>query len=276
MECLPPADPQKKGKVERMMPYVRRLYEAHGKEWLGWDESQNYLNRKLELANLRVHGTTLKKPVEEFIEVELNHLKPLPAVGYEKQEFAEATVRKDGHIRFQNKYYSLEENFIDKDVFVIGGKTQISIYYQGKLIETHDRITDPYQSKSTKSHHLKPWEQAMQDDSHYLKRAARLGPEVERLILILLRQGNGFIDTRKIWGILSLDKKYPAERINRACKDALNCGEFSYRTVRTFLNLQSTAVNETDLKIDQNQRVTSNNKFIRPLSFYQEELEFMN
>jgi len=33
MECLPPADPQKKGKVERMMPYVRRIYEAHGKEW---------------------------------------------------------------------------------------------------------------------------------------------------------------------------------------------------------------------------------------------------
>jgi len=198
MECLPPADPQKKGKVERMMPYVRRIYEAHGKEWLGWDESENYLNRKLELANLRIHGTTRKKPAEEFIEVELNHLKSLPAIGYEKQDFAEATVRKDGHIRFQNKYYSLEEVFIDQDVFVIGGKTQVSIYHRGKLIETHNRITAAYPSKSTKPHHLKPWEQAMQDDSHYLKRAARLGPEVERLILILLRQGNGFIDTRKI------------------------------------------------------------------------------
>ena len=26
--CLPPRDPQKKGKVDRMMPYVRRLCEA--------------------------------------------------------------------------------------------------------------------------------------------------------------------------------------------------------------------------------------------------------
>jgi len=34
MECLPPRDPQKKGKVERMMPYVRRLFQAHG-EWQG-------------------------------------------------------------------------------------------------------------------------------------------------------------------------------------------------------------------------------------------------
>lgn len=38
----------------------------------------------------------------------------------------------------------------------------------------------------------------MQDHSHYLKRAKKLGPDVERMILILLQQGHGFIDTRKI------------------------------------------------------------------------------
>ncbi len=40
LECLPPADPKKKGKVERLMPFVRRLYEAHGEAWFGLDESQ--------------------------------------------------------------------------------------------------------------------------------------------------------------------------------------------------------------------------------------------
>ena len=275
MECLPPREPEKKGKVERMMPYVRRLYEAHGHEWHGWEESQQYLDKKLELANLRIHGTTRKKPVEEFIEVELNHLKPLPALGYERQDYAEAKVRQDGHVRFQNKYYSLEEKFINQDVFIIGGKTQISIYQQGKLIETHERLVHPYQSKSTKPHHLKPWEQAMQDDSNYMKRASKLGPEVERLILILLQQGNGFIDTRKIWGILSLDKKYSGDRINRACRDAIACGEFSYRTVLTFLKLQSDPVAEVDQKI--NQKVSqNNNKFVHSMALYQEELEFMN
>jgi transposase len=46
-ECLPPADPQKKGKVERQVPYGRRLYEAHGDTWLGLEESQRYLDRKV-------------------------------------------------------------------------------------------------------------------------------------------------------------------------------------------------------------------------------------
>jgi len=277
MECLPPRDPQKKGKVERMMPYVRRLYEAHGTEWRGWEESQEYLNKKIELANLRIHGTTRKKPVEEFIEVELNHLKSLPALAYEKQDYAESTVRKDGHVRFQNKYYSLEEKFIEKEVFIVGGKSQISIYHRGLLIETHERLTHPHQSKSTKPHHLKPWEQAMQDDSHYMKRAARLGPEVERLILILLQQGNGFIDTRKIWGILSLDKKYDATAINKACKDALDMGEISYRTVLMFLKLQNTATgNSRDPNLKLNQKMSENHKFVRSMDLYQDELEFMN
>ena len=115
----------------------------------------------------------------------------------------------------------------------------------------------------------------MQDDSNYMKRASKLGPEVERLILILLQQGNGFIDTRKIWGILSLDKKYSGDRINRACRDAIACGEFSYRTVLTFLKLQSDPVAEVDHKI--NQKVSqNNNKFVHSMALYQEELEFMN
>jgi len=278
MECLPPRDPQKKGKVERMMPYVRRLYEAHGREWHGWKESQNYLDKKIELANLRIHGTTRKKPVEEFIEVELNHLKPLPAISYEKQDYAESRVRKDGHVRFQNKYYSLDEKFIDQEVFIIGGKTHICIYAKGKLIETHDRLTHSYQSKSTKNHHLKPWEQAMKEDSHYMKRASKLGPEVERLIMILLQQGNGFIDTRKIWGVLSLDKKYSAERINKACQDTIACGEFSYRTVLMFLKIQATQTESPEIKENpKNQKVSeTKNKFVHPMSLYQEELEFMN
>ena len=56
VECLPPRDPQKKGKVERPMSYCRRLYEAHGNGWSGIEESQAYMDGKLEVANQRRHG----------------------------------------------------------------------------------------------------------------------------------------------------------------------------------------------------------------------------
>jgi hypothetical protein len=104
----------------------------------------------------------------------------------------------------------VDEKYKDQKVIVIGNSRQISLYHGGKLIEVHDRITSPHQSKSTKEGHKAPWERSLQDGSYYRKRATELGPSVEIVILWLLQQGNGFIDTRKIWGILSLDKKYPA------------------------------------------------------------------
>ena len=233
IECLPPRDPAKKGKVERLMPYVRRLYEAHG-EFVSLEESQDYLDRKLALANQRQHGTTRRRPIEDLA-VERTHLRALPATSYEIEESSLATVRRDGHVRFANRYYSVEERYVGEEVLLLGGRERIAIYCRGKLIETHERLRDPYRSKQTKPQHLKPWERALSDGSTYRQRARQLGPAVEELVVILLQQGQGFIDTRKIWGILSFDKTYPAAEINTACQTALDLKSYSYRQVERLL-----------------------------------------
>jgi hypothetical protein len=185
-ECLPPRDPQKKGKVERPIPYVRRLYEAHGDTWQGMEESQQYLDGKVAIANERKHATTLRRPKDLWVEEEAKALKPLPAVAYEIEQFHEGQARQDGHVRFHNKYYSLDDHYVGKTVVVLGDSKQVCIYYQGKLLEVHARITDPHQSKSTKPQHLKLWERSLQDDSVYRRRAAKLGPFVEQMVVGLL------------------------------------------------------------------------------------------
>ncbi len=196
IECLPPREPAKKGKVERLMPYVRRLYEAHG-EFVSLEESQDYLDRKLVLANARRHGTTQRRPIDDLPR-DREHLRALPAVAYEIEETATATVRRDGHVRFANRYYSVVERYIGEEVLMLGGRTRLAIYHRGILIETHARLTDPYRSKQTKPEHLKPWERSLSDRSLYRLRARQLGPAVEALVVMLLTQGQGFIDTRKV------------------------------------------------------------------------------
>jgi transposase len=269
IECLPPRDPQKKGKVERMVSYVRRLYEAHGAEWAGLEESQSYMDKKIALANERKHGTTCRRPIDDLVSVESSHLKALPPLAFEREEFGEGSVRQDGHVRFGNKYYSVDENLIGEDVYIIANQKQVLLYHKGKVIEVHERLLDPNRSKQTKPHHLKPWEQAMKDDSLYRKRAARLGPDVERLIIIILQQGQGFIDTRKIWGILSLDKSYPSDVINRACRDAIEISSYSYRTVRSLCSITAKAKEVLPLK-----RVEKH-KFTRSLDEYKKQLELI-
>jgi transposase len=271
VECLPPRDPQKKGKVERPMNYVRRLYEAHGSDWLGLEESQRYMDKKVALANERRHGTTLRRPIDDLLNVEVSALKPLPALAFEREEYAEGRVRKDGHFRFANKYYSLDEKYIGEDVFILANQKQVVVYFKGKSIEVHERLWDPYRSKQTKNHHKKPWEQAMQDDSIYRRRAAAIGPDVERMIVILLQQGNGFIDTRKIWGILSLDKVHSHEAINRACREAIQLQSFSYRTVKMLATLEPKLKESPE----ETNSAAHENKFVRPLSEYQKQLELL-
>ncbi|MBF0558025.1 MAG: IS21 family transposase [Nitrospirae bacterium] len=269
IECLPPGSPELKGKVERMVPFARRLYQAHGNAWNGLDESQQYMNKKVSIANERIHGTTRKRPVDVFSE-EAAALKALPAIAYEIEDFHEGTVRKDCHVRFRDKYYSVEEEYRNQDVAVIGDSKQVSIYHKGKLIEVHDRITDPFISKSTKECHKAPWQRSIMEGSFYRKRAAKLGPYVEEIIVRLLIQGNGFIDTRKVWGILALDKKYSADDINNACQKALSVDAISYRSILTFLQLKATGQQEEN-KGGFTEDIKKS-KFVRPIEEYQQLL----
>jgi hypothetical protein len=277
IECLPPYHPEAKGKIERQVPYGRRLYEAHEDAWLGMEESQSYMDKKLVLANGRRHGTTLRRPQEVFEQEERKTLKPLPALAYEIEEFHEGVVRQDGHVRFANKYYSVDEKYTEEKVVVLGDAKVVSIYHKGKLLEVHARITDPNQSKSTKPEHLKPWERAMQDDSMYRKRAAALGPFVDEMIMKLLARGQGFIDTRKIWGILSLDKEYTASQIDAACRRALELDQIGYRAVKGLLYLaEAEELTRSAAPVTGGAKPATGNqsalKHVRPLSVYRDQL----
>src|SRR5690606_24707109 len=134
-ELLPPADPEKKGKVERSVPYIRRLYEAHG-EFVSIEDSQSYLDKKVIIANERKHGTTRLRPIDVFLQDEAMILKDLPETSFTVEEYHTGKVRRDGHVRFRGKYYSLSEEYVGKDVFVIGNHASVEIYYLGSLIET--------------------------------------------------------------------------------------------------------------------------------------------
>jgi hypothetical protein len=214
------------------MPYLRRLSEPFVGQVLTLEEKEKRLREKLVLANERHHGSTKRQPVVEFREVESPVLRPLPPLPYEHEETHLGLVRQDGHVRFRNKYYSLHENYIGKEVLIIGTTTRISIYCRGELVETHERLSpEDRRTKSTKPHHRKPWERSFEDTSHIRARAQALGPWVDEMVLTILGGGDGFIDTRKIWGILTLDTKYDKKAIDDACRRALELDRIGYLPV---------------------------------------------
>jgi hypothetical protein len=277
LECLPPEDPQKKGKVERLMPFVRRLFEAYGNDWISLEHAQTYINKKCAIANERVHGTTRKKPIEEFVNLEAAALKPLPALAFEIEEFSEAKVRRDGFVRFKNKHYAVADQFIGQTVHVLGSKTSVSIFHKGKLLENYTPITNPHEYHATKDHLKKSWELLIADHGHYLKRASALGPNTVRFVQALLEKNLGFVDTRKIWGILSLDKTHAPAAIDEACRMALAMNSLSFRTVQSILQLGSQKKTKKDAPARTPECAPiPTPKFAVSINDYQQQMDLLN
>ncbi len=157
-------------------------------------------------------------------------------------------VRLDGHVYHQGKYYSVNEQYVGKEVSVLEQGEQIIFYRQGKEIERHIKIKAPYQKHATKPEHLGPWRRSMEPTTIHRQAALRLGPYVDRFIMRVLEQGNGYVDTQTIWGILSFDKLYVSSAINEACECALELETISYRAVKMILKLQPTRYQQKKLK----------------------------
>ncbi len=277
LECLPPRDPEKKGKVERMMPFVRRLFEAYDvANWMGIEHAQDYMNRKCSLANERTHGTTRRKPIEDFVAREAAALKPLPPLAYDIEDYSEAVVRRDGFVRFQNKFYAVADDHIGEKVQVLGNSTSVAIYHRGKLLESYVPITDPSVIHVTKDHLKKSWERLVGDHGHYLRHAGRIGPNVVRMVSAILEKNLGFVDTRKIWGLLSLDKKHDPRAIDDACRYALELGFIGYRAVRDLLKSGHLPGHRATPPPRDPAVVTTQPKFAVSIGDYVEQMNLLN
>jgi hypothetical protein len=264
-ELLPPRRPELKGKVERLMPYTRRLFESYG-EFVSLSHAQDHMNKKLIIANEKKHGTLKKRPVDMFLLDEAHLLKELPPLGFMREEYQESKVKKDGHVCFRGKYYSVGEKLTGESTFVIGNQDTVTIYLTGELLESHGRIKNTYQVKSTKKHHLKLWDQIQDDHGMYLDRARAIGESVEIMVASILKQGNGFVDTRKVWGILSFDKSYSSEKIDRACRMCLELDQFSYQSLKRILEMSDGLLKRED------RRPSGINKYVRSTKDYVEKI----
>ena len=276
VEALPPYSPEKKGKVERMVPMKRRLFESYDKSQYSLECAQSHMNKKMSIANERKHGTHLQKPLDVFLNDEASLLKPLPLLRYEVETITRSTVRSDGYVRFANKYYRVDTRLKGEIALVIGNSVQVSIYCNGRLLEVYERIQDKFTSKACKDHYKESWEKTLQDHGHYLKQAKIIGVNVERFVGIILARGEGFVDTRSVWGLLTLNKKYSNADIDKACLSALELSQVNLKTVHQLLNIMAKPKPKAPRHEEVLSAQTVGGKFARDMSEYKNHLRLVH
>jgi len=129
-----------KGKVENGIGYVRKNFWPRIREFRGLDDLNRQARWWLDhIANVRVHGTTLVRPVDRWPKERLKPMNPIP---FEQVDRHERKVSNDGLVSFQASRYSVPFSFVGQIVQVQDERNgKIRIYSGETLIAEHVKAT---------------------------------------------------------------------------------------------------------------------------------------
>jgi transposase len=231
----PVADPQKKGRVEAGVKFVKnnfmplrefRSLEHANEQLMDWVMSD---------AGNRIHGTTRTPPLKRFIDTEQALLTALPNDPPQCARWATAKLHGDCHVQADNCRYSAPWRLVSQTLDVRISESTVRLYYQHELKAIHPRLTLPGQ-RHTLDEHLPPEHVAfkMRDPQWCLKQAEVIGPFCLTFIQRLF--AHRVLDRlRAAQAVVGLAKRYGAARLEVACQRALHFDNITYRTVRVIL-----------------------------------------
>jgi transposase len=174
-----------------------------------------------------------------FLEVEKDALKPLPLVKYELRAYKMATVQKNCHVFYSSdkNYYSVPNAYIGKKVKMILTQSVVEIYHNQSRIALHPRSRRAGHYVTEKEH--MPVSHTYNSDwspEYFIKWAEKIGTSTKEYIAKILDK-NQFAEQgyKSCVGVLGFASKIGKERLENACKRALNHDAISYTHIKNIL-----------------------------------------
>ncbi len=234
IDACPPHDPQKKGIVESGVKYLKGNFLP-----LKQFRDLVDLNRQarlwvMEEAGQRRHGTTGQSPLSRF-ELERAALQPLPAAAPDLGVWVQVNVHRDCHVQFDRAFYSVPFSLVGKRLWLRATDGMVTIFDAFVSVAAHARASRPLERRTVRDH-LPPDAQRFlaHDRAWCLEQAGCVGPSCAQLIDRLL--SDRIVERlRAAQGVLGLQQRYSAARLEAACERALLHDSPHYRTVKSIL-----------------------------------------
>lgn len=235
VDPTPPYAPEKKGKVESAVKYVKRSFFGAWSPADIDDANEGLTRWNAEVAGLRQHGTTGQVPLEVFEAEERPALLELPAHPFEPVEWKEAKVHRDAHIQFERRLYSVPWKLMGQQVWVRATPSTVAVYANDVRVATHQRRGE--KRVETLPEHLPKGRADLRHRSreHWQHRALVMGQDVHRFVHAVFDSDDVLLQLRAVQGIVTLLEKHPKSRAQAACRRALHFGNLTYAGVRDIL-----------------------------------------
>ncbi len=235
IDPAPPYAPEKKGKVERSVRYVKDRCFSH-RTFKDLDHANVELEKwVLETAGLRVHGTTRLRPLEVFESVEKDVLKALPLHRFELLDWKWATIGRNVHVSFDHRYWSVPWKHVGKKALVRATASRVELFVDDVLVASHPR--EPVQLWNTTEAHLPEGrrDQRHRSRSYWEARADVVGEGAGAFIREVFEDSGVRSPLRQVASMMRTLESVSPERANAACARAAFFGNYGVPELKRIL-----------------------------------------
>ena len=225
--------PREKGKVEMSVKYIKQNFLA-GRTFTSMDElQQQAVKWRDEIANVRIHGTTRKRPVE-LLEEERPYLIPLPGSYYDTSLKRTVVCPPDAFVTFQTNLYSVPFSCVGKELVFKADMRKVRIFDGQKMVAEHRRCYDRHQCIEKPAHRKKLLEQRSRATfSKVFEELCNLGPECKEYLEGLNRCEINL--KNHVMLILRLSQVYGTTEVRQAISHALSYEAFGAEYIENII-----------------------------------------
>lgn len=255
IDPAPPGEPRKRGKVEATVRYLRGnpLKSRDGEPIDEVQADLDLWNR--EVASLRVHGTTGRRPIDVFQLEEQAALLPLPADPGERAIWKHAKVHPDSHVTCRGRLFSVPWQLIHERVWVRACGREVEVFHEERSVAVH---VDRGLRRTTLEEHL-PKDRGLlrhRSRAFWETRARRIGPETLAFVRAIFDQDPVLSHLRQVQATVKHLEQFPRARAELASQRALLTGDLSYQGIKQTLaeGLDLISANVDGASVDESEQ----------------------
>ena len=173
-----------------------------------------------------------------FEELEKPALLPLPSRRFEIALWKKAKANIDYHVELEGSYYSIPYKNRGVELVIRYTESTVEIFHSHRRIAVHNKLYKKGHTSTIKEH-MPSWHREYSDwsPSRILNLAQTMGDSIQEICKKIIESREhpeqGY---RSCMGIIRLEKKYSKERLENACRRALDIGGISYKSIKSILD----------------------------------------
>lgn len=239
-----PYSPRDKAMVERAVNIVyNHVYgPLRNRDFTSLAALNAAMQEQLIVLNDKPYKNTPYSRRYFFEQQERHLLKALPGEPFSSKKVVQLTVQRNYHIQLSedHRYYSVPYQYVGKKVKVLYDAKVVEVYLEAERIALHIR-KGHNKAYTTLAEHMPPHHQQMQQIKGWnrddlLAQASRIGPSTRQAVALML-ENSIYIEQnyKACFGMLMLQKKFTAIRLEAACSRALQGSRVNYTMIKNIL-----------------------------------------